>query len=228
MNKDFFEIRVDSKGRQYAAPSNTELEKNHTGLDAKDPDVSSDKTMYELPQYGDRCPLSVLEQYLSHLNPNCLMFWQRAKKYAPDGDVWYDDMPVGANTLGNKLKTFSDRFNLSEKYTNHCVRATVTTVLDQGGVEGRHIIGVTGHRNTDSLKSYINTVSKDKRHSMGNILGAFGKDIVREPLQSITNLTLDDPAPVSRPSHPASVVQQVAPHRLTFLITITKLMSMSL
>ena len=81
--------------------------------------------------------------------------------------IWYDAAPLGKNTIGNKMKTMSASANLSKVYTNHCLRATCVTVLDQSGFEARHIIiSVSGHKAETSIKSYSHHVSEDQRRNM--------------------------------------------------------------
>jgi hypothetical protein len=52
----------------------------------------------------------------------------------------------GQNTLGAKLKTLSQELELSKMYTNHCLRATTITLLDEHGFEARHsrLQGISG------------------------------------------------------------------------------------
>jgi hypothetical protein len=38
------------------------------------------------------------------------------------------------NTLGNKMKNLSKQLNLSKLYTNHSLRATTITLLDNKGL----------------------------------------------------------------------------------------------
>jgi hypothetical protein len=66
------------------------------------------------------------------LNPENECFWQRPKLGVSENQtVWYDNMPVGQNTLGAKMKTLSQELELSKMYTNHCLRATTITLLDE-------------------------------------------------------------------------------------------------
>ena len=118
-----------------------------------------------------RCPVASLEKYLTKLNPSSECFWQRPKHRFKDTDsVWYDNMAVGHNTLGNFMKTISGKAELSQTYTNHCIRATCITALDQKGVEARHIMSISGHKSENSFKSYSRNVSEDKRHEMCSVL----------------------------------------------------------
>ena len=99
------------------------------------------------------CPVASFEKYVSKLNPHCGAFFQRPKKMAVDG-FWYENQCIGKNTLGNKMKAISKLANLSREYTNHSIRATSVTILDECGFEARHIMCVSGHRSEASIRSY--------------------------------------------------------------------------
>jgi hypothetical protein len=50
-------------------------------------------------------------------------------------DIWFDNAAVGKNTPGDKMKILSQKYNLSAVYTNHSLRATTITMLDNEGYE---------------------------------------------------------------------------------------------
>ena len=52
------------------------------------------------------------------------------------------------------MKEISFAANLSQRYTNHCIRATSLTLLDRVGIPVHRIMQVSGHRNEGSLKAY--------------------------------------------------------------------------
>jgi integrase len=66
------------------------------------------------------------------------------------------NIAVGQNTLGAKLKTLSQELELSKMYTNHCLRATTITLLDENGFEARHIMSISGHK-SESVVSILPT-----------------------------------------------------------------------
>jgi len=61
-------------------------------------------------------------------------------------------MVVGLRTLGDKMKRLSIEAKLSYVYTNHSIRATTITILDECGYRARHImeglLGVLGNKGT--------------------------------------------------------------------------------
>ena len=122
--------------------------KNHQGgLDDKE-DESNGK-IFERPG-SKRCPVKLIEEYLSHLNPECSSLFQRprspSKSFNPARDaVWYCSTPLGHNTLDNMLRFMTTRAGIIPHLTNHSIRATTVTVLSAANIESRHIKAITGH-----------------------------------------------------------------------------------
>jgi integrase len=71
--------------------------------------------------------------------------------------------PLGKNTLGDKMKNLSKQLNLNKLYTNHSLRATTITLLDNKGFEARHIMSISGHKIESSIRSYSRTDDTQKR-----------------------------------------------------------------
>ena len=118
------------------------------------------------------CPVAAFKLYVQKLNPKSQVFFQRPKAKAPlSGRPWYDNMAVGVKTLETMMKKISEDASLSESYTNHCIRATCITILDQNNTEARHILSVTGHSSASSLRSYAKT-STTKRQEMSSLLAS--------------------------------------------------------
>jgi hypothetical protein len=100
-------------------------------------------------------PVKAFTLYFSRLHPDRNDFWQRPTKSGQvkeSDDIWYEDAPVGKNTLGNLMAKINEDCGLSRMYTSHCIRCTCITVLDEGGVETRHIIGLNSHKSESSVK----------------------------------------------------------------------------
>lgn len=111
------------------------------------------------------CPYTSFKKYISLLHPDCDVFFQRPKKKTTlEDSIWYDNSPVGKNTLGDKMKTLSIEARLSRTYTNHCLRATSITILNECN-EARHVMTVSGHKSESSLRHYAKT-SEEKRQEM--------------------------------------------------------------
>jgi hypothetical protein len=108
--------------------------------------------------------------------------------------VWYVDLAVGKNTLSKFMSNISDVGKLSSVYKNHSVRATSITVMDTGGISGRHIIKVSGHKTEASLKSYSHHVCDRKKREISDTLSsALGHQSARGGVDTgIPQLSLDD------------------------------------
>ena len=70
------------------------------------------------------------------------------------------------------MKEFSKAANLSQVYTNHCIRATAITLWSDAGLSNRHIMSLSGHRNENSLKSYNARPSSQQLQVCSNILSS--------------------------------------------------------
>ena len=126
---------------------------------------------------GDnKCPVQSLEMYLSKLSPKEDAFLQIPRKnISPNDDIWYYGV-LGKNTIANMMKQISQKAGLSSQYTNHCIRATTSTVLAHANVDHNDIISITGHKDPKSLLPYIKSCSNEKRRKMSSILNSYGKD----------------------------------------------------
>ena len=127
---------MDASGRRYAFQNRDELTKNKR----EDSEAEEGGFMHER-QDDPMCPVRSLDMYIPKLNPECDAFFQRPKKQTTEGSLaWYDKQVVGINTLGSKMKALSKQAQLSKEYTNHSIRATSVTILDQCGFEACHIV----------------------------------------------------------------------------------------
>ena len=184
-------ISRDAEGIKYVTRRD-QLTKNNR----EDDDGSTNGFMYEIPGY-DRCPVASLEKYISKLNPACEVFWQKPKEIAPASGSWYCNAPVGVNTLGDKMKVISTGAKCSKVYTNHCLRATCVSTLEDAGFANRDIMSVSGHHGEQSIKHY-STTSDAKKKQMSKVLAA---KVVSHGGENI-------PASLQKPA-PASSVAQV-------------------
>ena len=89
--------------------------------------------------------------------------FQRPKS-SGEGEIWYDNMAVGENTLGKKMKVISHQAELSTIYTNHSIRATTITILDRSGFEARHIMSVSGHKRKQHKNLQQNRYKHKNKH----------------------------------------------------------------
>eukprot|EP00057_Strongylocentrotus_purpuratus_P027882 XP_011682356.1 PREDICTED: uncharacterized protein LOC587622 isoform X1 [Strongylocentrotus purpuratus] len=85
------------------------------------------------PTNGPRCPVASFLHYKDKLNPQCKSFWQRPAQHKFElkpscSGPWYRNASLGKNTIGEKMKTISSRAG-TKAYTNHCLRATSISTL---------------------------------------------------------------------------------------------------
>ena len=67
------------------------------------------------------------------------------------------------------MPEISRKAELSRPYTNHCLRSTAITILDDNNFASRHIMAVSGHRAESSL-TYARHTSKETQRNMSHIL----------------------------------------------------------
>ena len=79
-------------------------------------------------------------------------------------------MPLGKDTLGTFTSPISKELKLSQKYTNHCSRATAVSLLDECNFEARHIMRVSGHISESSIRSCSRRLSEVKRKEISHAL----------------------------------------------------------
>ena len=75
---------------------------------------------------------------------------------------------MGHNTVESLMNKISESAQLSQKYTNHSLRATAVHILDAANFPSRHIMTVTGHRAESSLKTYTGYTDSNIKQSMSN------------------------------------------------------------
>eukprot|EP00117_Sycon_ciliatum_P038082 scpid85364/ scgid28368/ len=112
----------------------------------------------------DQAQLLSLRMMMPQLHPNRPALFQRAKQnYATQDRVWFCNSPLGKTILGNMMPEISKAAQLTQIYTNHCLCATVVSMLPGEGSEQRHIMALTGHRSSNSLTSYTRSTTAQER-----------------------------------------------------------------
>jgi hypothetical protein len=167
LRTDSFAFNTDSSGREYVQMRYNEVSKNHPGgfQNTNDPK----KKMYSTG--GDKCPVEALKLYLQKVHPGCKVLYQRpATQVGADAATWYTGEQLGVNKLRGMMAHLSTEAKLSERYTNHCIRATVITNLINSGFDAVTVSRLSGHRNPSSIMSYCNDVSDDSKRSMADAL----------------------------------------------------------
>ena len=155
--KTTFVVKVNEHGVEYVEIDIDEWEKNH-GLFG---DEYEGGRMYA--DGTETCPVTSFKKYISLLNPAHNALFQRPKATTPQSGPWYDRQVIGEKSLEKMMKRMSQEAGLSQLYTNHCIRATCITTLDDEGFEDRHIMSVSGHKNAQSIRAYSRTGEKMRK-----------------------------------------------------------------
>ena len=160
MSKSTFGIKADSSGREFVYQKEDEFDKNHR--DSPTPgDTVGEGRIYARP--GDPlCPVLSYKSYLERLHPQLDELWQRPRdSYEENEQIWYCRSALGKNMLARMMPDISEQAKLSFRYTNHSVRATAITDLDDAGIEARHIMRASGHISEASIGSYAKRLSEN-------------------------------------------------------------------
>eukprot|EP00057_Strongylocentrotus_purpuratus_P012654 XP_011667128.1 PREDICTED: uncharacterized protein LOC764748 isoform X2 [Strongylocentrotus purpuratus] len=128
------------------------------------------------PTNGPRCPVASFLRYKDKLNPKCKWFWQRPAQHKREfnpscSGPWYCNAPLGKNSFGDKMKTISSRAG-TKAYTNHCLRVTSISTLQNAGFRDREIMSVSGKKAESSLKHYASITSSTAKENMSRAIAA--------------------------------------------------------
>lgn len=158
----------DASGRRFVYQTTGESDKNH-GIDEGAFESNGEGRIYET--YCTKCPVKCFLKYISLLNPASEDLWQRPRaKVNICNKTSYCNVPLGEKYLGNMLSMLSSKYGLSQRYTNHSLRVTSLQVLDDENIDSRHIIRVSGHKNTDSVSNYARHLSVARKRKISSIL----------------------------------------------------------
>ena len=103
---------VDAAGRKFAIMVHDEASKNHPGGVNDEPSNEKEARVYKTA--GHYNGYKALKLYLEKINPNCSAFFQYPKaNFSPEEDVWFDQRPLGVNTLANMMKKNSEAAGMS-------------------------------------------------------------------------------------------------------------------
>ena len=94
------------------------------------------------------------------------------KNFSHFHEVWYCDVPLEKNTLGTFMISISKELKLSQKYTNHCLRATAVSFLDECDFEACDTMHVSGHKSKSSIRSYSRRLSEVKQKEISHALSS--------------------------------------------------------
>ena len=169
LTKQSFAIKIDDPGARYVTEIQTEQTKNYQGGSKQKDQAYSDVRMYENTTPLD--PVGSFEFHILHLNPNCQALFQTPNKhFKQDESRWFRNKPLGKNTIAKLMDNISVKAELSEKYTNHCIRASTVTALYQRGVDTKQIFAITKHKDERSLSHYISQTTSEHKRQCSRLL----------------------------------------------------------
>ena len=147
--------------------------KNHSGGIKDFRTENKSVTCYAIPENIPKCLVFLLNLYLKHLPMYAfekdLLYLRPKIKYLSNVDApWYEEKPVGRNSLGSMMKDMSTEAGIAAK-TNHSLRATGASSLFQANVLERIIQKTTGHKSVEALRTY-ERVSEEQCKSVSKVL----------------------------------------------------------
>ena len=125
--------------------------------------------MYVSLTVCNSCPVEIFRLYTSKLHPDCNSFWQKPRsiKLHYNDPVWFEARIVGRDLFERFMKlSIAKNVQLDGDYTNHSIRSTVITTLDDAGFEGCHIIQLSSHKSEATIKNYSRKCPENKRKEM--------------------------------------------------------------
>ncbi|KAK3086267.1 hypothetical protein FSP39_016051 [Pinctada imbricata] len=125
----------------------------------------------------------IFVKFIRRLNPDCPFLFQQPRDQ-PKGNVYYNNVVLGHNKLGNMMPNISEAASLSMRYTNHSLRATTVHILDAAQIPSRHIMAVTGHKSENSLKTYSGQTTENTKKAMSHTLSRSSGAMAKAPVTS--------------------------------------------
>lgn len=160
---------------------------------------------------SSRCPVLILDRYLSKLPPNPPAFYMQwlVKTPIDSSRPWYKSTPVGVNPLKSMMPKMSELASLPVRYTNHSLRATATTRMFAAGVPEKIVAEVSGHKSVKALRQYERTSLEQEQATGLAISGLekFESPAIREQFGSST----PDVKPSFEKKNIASAVEKLMP-----------------
>ena len=156
--------------------------KNYQGRFSETGQANKVGRTYAQPSLGNRCPVRILDSYLSKLPPGSTAFYMQPvqKPPADSSKPWFKNMPMGVNPLKTMMAKVSELAGLPVKYNNHSLRATSASRMFQTGVPEKIVAEVTGHKSMKALRQYERT-TEQQFQSVGSsisVMETFGQEQV--------------------------------------------------
>lgn len=180
-----FKFNVDGSCRRYVTLTHETQQKNMQG-GLMDPEAPGDKRMYATCTDDPNCPVKTLETFLAHCDPTAPSLFCRPLRM-PSSDIYYTCKPISKRMFVDFMGKICNNSGCSRVYTAHSLRATSIQMLSDAGVELRHIMLMSGHRNEASVRSYSRDCSEMQKRNMSDTLaGKYDSDTTRSMSDTVT------------------------------------------
>ena len=164
-----FELQYDTNtGITYVKKIIDEMTKNHRERDNEIITGFMPQMRNEDGSVSKMCPVRSFENYMNALDKRVNFLWQRPKFKFPKNKEfpWYIIKQVGHNTHKKFMGDLSKKAELSQHYTNHCIRVSGVTNLTRANFTSKQVMSVSGHKSVESLALY-QRVHEDEKMMMG-------------------------------------------------------------
>lgn len=178
MTKETFTVKVDmATGKKVVMKTSNDLNDKETDMEPM--------TMPETG--GARCPVANFEKYVSLLHPKCDKLWQYPsdKVLNFDSNCWYQNKPIGINSLKKLMGRLSLLANLSRKYTNISIRATAITSLERAISSPRNVFQL--HASTSKTEA-AETLNSSKTAHVSIPANILSNPTVSIPVQLVYHM----------------------------------------
>jgi site-specific recombinase XerD len=167
LKRDTFTVLKDGQNKEFLSITKELAFKNvKASLNRKHFEDIKRSRMYAIDDKS-KCPVECFKRYMDLL-PDSTLGNTLFPKCIKDG--FSSCAVLGKDSLGNFMKELSKKANLNNVYTNHCIRVTVVSVLQERGVSNEHISMVTGHKNASSLQHYTRLRTEKTLQEIGDHL----------------------------------------------------------
>ena len=115
------------------------------------------REFYTCGRITDKRQVAAVRKLISKSSHLVDRFFRRAQPghCQSDKETWYMKVPLGHVVLQDMLPRISTAAKLTQRYTNHSVRATSIVLLKEAGYDNREVCEITGYKNPSSLSSYV-------------------------------------------------------------------------
>lgn len=198
LSKNSIVIDTTSTGKRFLRISHDIISKNaKASLKQNEYEDLKQARAYENIDNHSECPVVAWELYFLKIS-HCSSLFPKPTKVQSKKTIqsFSDKMCLGKNSLDNLMTKLSNKLCLSKRYTNHCIRVTLVTVLKENGFSNAEICSVTGHRNPMSVDRY----NRKRRDQEFDELGAAAQRGTSSDLVSINKVSKKSRIVVSAPT----------------------------